>query len=83
MLCVCFTVFNVLTVLTVHTGEGLFLGVFFFIIILTVFTVLVGGVYFAWYVFLDRFAVLIVVLTVLSDMILFLVDFYYDFFDNE
>ena len=50
---------------------------------MTVFKVFVGGVYFAWYVFLDRFAVLIVVLTVLSDMILFLVDFCYDFFDNE
>ena len=75
------SVCKVLTVLTVHTGEGLFLGVFF--LVLTVFTVFVGGVYFAWYVFLDRFAVLIVVLIVLSDMILFLVDFSYDFFHNE
>ena len=40
------SVCNVLTVLTVHTGDGLFLVVLSRV--LTVFTVLVGGVYFAW-----------------------------------
>ena len=37
-------IFSVLTVLTVHTVVGLFMDVFF--LILTVFTVLVVGVYF-------------------------------------
>ena len=42
-----FSVFNVLTVLTVHTREGLFLGFCFLLLrVLTVFTVLVGGVNF-------------------------------------
>ena len=48
-----FSVRNVLKVLTVHTGEALFLAVFFRV--LTVFTAIVEGVYFAWYAVSDRF----------------------------
>ena len=64
----------------------------FFFRVLTVFTVLLEVFKFGWYAFLDRFDSFECygfvlgfssVFTVLIDMILFLVDFRYDFFVNE
>ena len=73
--------------MTVHTGVGLFMGVF--LKSLTVFTVLMVGVYFGWYANLcifDSFEVygfvLGPVLTILSGMVLLLSDLRMILFDN-